>query len=144
MEVGDVMKREVRTLSVDATAREAFEIMKEGRFRHIPVVSEGRLRGILSERDLRLVMTVADAEEELGVHHIPENITVGEIMTEQPAILVPSSDVQQAVSLMVKHKIGALPVVEKGDLVGIVTQTDMLELLLEFLGERTQGSVGTT
>jgi acetoin utilization protein AcuB len=133
--IENVMIREVQTVEVDATAREVFAMMKEGGYRHVPVVREGKLAGIVSDRDLRLVMTVSHHEwEEAGVEHIPEHVKVGDIMTENPAILVPESDLKHVVQLMTKHKIGALPVVQKGEVVGIVTETDLLKLLLEFLG----------
>ena len=54
-------------------------------------------------------------------------------MTAEPAILMPNTDLCQAVSLMARHKIGALPVVEKGKLVGIITQIDLLKLLVDLL-----------
>ncbi len=134
MKVRDVMKKEIKTISREATAREAYKIMEEGEFRHLPVVDGNKLAGIISDRDLRVVMRVAEvSEEKPGVDHIPEHIKVSEIMTVDPAILVPETDLRQAVELMSRHKIGALPVVEGGDLVGILTQSDMLKLLIEFL-----------
>jgi acetoin utilization protein AcuB len=135
MNIANVMIRDVRTVDVGASAREVYTMMKEGGYRHVPVVRDGKLAGIVSDRDVRLVMTVSHHEmEEAGEEHIPEHIRVGDIMTENPAILVPESDLKHVVQLMTKHKIGALPVVQKGEVVGIVTQTDLLKLLLEFLG----------
>lgn len=134
MKVRDVMKKEVKTVSRDAAAREAYEVMKEAGFRHMPVVDGGKLVGILSDRDLRLVTSAIGADiADLSAQDIPEDIKVGRIMTADPAILVPDTDLRQAVSLMIRHKIGALPVVEKGKLVGIVTQIDLLKLLVDFL-----------
>ena len=60
-------------------------------------------------------------------------VVTGDIMTENPAILVPGSDLRHVVEIMTKHKIGALPVVEKGSVIGIVTQTDLLKLLSEVM-----------
>jgi acetoin utilization protein AcuB len=135
MNVGDIMEKNVKSVDVGATAREVYGMMREGGFRHVPVVREGKLAGIVSDRDLRLVMAVSGHEvREAGAEHIPEHIKVGDIMTENPAILVPGTDLHRVVQMMVKHKIGALPVVEKGELVGIITQIDLLKLLSGFLG----------
>ena len=132
MKVYDVMNKEVETVNRDTTAREAYKIMKNGGFRHMPVVDGDKLVGIISDRDLRLVMTVADSSE-LSATDIPKDIKVNKVMTADPAILVPDTDLRQAVSLMTRHKIGALPVVEKGKLVGIVTQIDLMKLLVNLL-----------
>ncbi len=134
MKVYDVMNKEVKTVKRDTTAREVYEIMKEGGFRHMPVVDGDKLVGIISDRDLRLVMSVADSDSsELSVDDIPKDIKVSKVMTDDPAILVPDTDLRQAVSLMTRHKIGALPVVECGKLVGIVTQIDLMKLLINLL-----------
>lgn len=134
MKVYDVMNREVKTVKRDTTARDAYDIMVKGGFRHMPVVDGDKLVGIISDRDLRLVMSVAgDGSSELSVDDIPEDIKVGKIMTADPAILVPDTDLRQAVSLMTRHKIGALPVVAGGKLVGIVTQIDLMKLLVNLL-----------
>ncbi len=132
MKVYDVMNKEVKTVKRNTSARKAYKIMKDSGFRHMPVVDGDKLVGIISDRDLRLVMTVADSSE-LSMEDIPEDIKVGKIMTADPAILVPDTDLRQAVSLMTRHKIGALPVVEKGKLVGIVTQIDLMNLLVNLL-----------
>ena len=132
MKVYDVMSKEVETVNRDTTAREAYKIMKKGGFRHMPVVDGDKLVGIISDRVLRLVMTVADSSE-LSAKDIPKDIKVSKVMTADPAILVPETDLRQAVSLMTRHKIGALPVVEKGKLVGIVTQIDLMKLLTNLL-----------
>ncbi len=134
MKVYDVMSKEVKTVKRDTPARKAYKIMKEGGFRHMPVVDGDKLVGIISDRDLRLIMSVADADSsELSVDHIPKDMKVGKIMTADPAILVPTTDLRQAISLMTRHKIGALPVVEGGKLVGIVTQIDLMKLLINLL-----------
>lgn len=134
MKVRDVMKRDVETVGCDMSAREAFKIMEERGFRHLPVIASRKLIGIVSDRDLRVIMQVPEIGEDKPCHlHIPEHFKVKDVMTADPAILVPNTDLRQAVVLMARHKIGALPVVEHGDLVGILTHSDMLALLTEFL-----------
>lgn len=125
MVVRDVMVKQVVTVGRKDTVQRAHQLMKEGNFRHLPVVERNRLVGIISDRDLRQVMLSPTLSQ----------LTVGEIMTEDPITVDPQTPVQEAARLLVTHKIGALPVVEEGRaLVGVVTETDLLSILAEFLG----------
>jgi acetoin utilization protein AcuB len=104
--------------------------MRDHRFRHLPVVEDGQLLGILSDRDLRPVLlspTLARAR-------------VGELMSEDLTTVGPDALVEEAASLLVVKKIGCLPVVADGRLVGIVTETDLLGVLVELLGLLTQST----
>ena len=134
MKVLDIMKRDIQTVGPKTPARMAYEMMEQGGFRHLPVVDGEKLVGIVSDRDLRLIMEVS--KEGLDDHssdNVPEDVRVGDIMTEDPAIVMPDSEIRHVAVLMGKHKIGALPVLEHGRLVGMVTANDMINLLVSFL-----------
>jgi acetoin utilization protein AcuB len=128
--VRDVMVTNPVTVRPHETARHAYQLMRDHRFRHLPVVEDGQLLGILSDRDLRPVLlspTLARAR-------------VGELMSEDPTTVGPEALVEEAASLLVVKKIGCLPVVADGRLVGIVTETDLLGVLVELLGLLTQST----
>jgi acetoin utilization protein AcuB len=128
--VRDVMVTNPVTVRPHETARHAYQLMRDHRFRHLPVVEDGQLLGILSDRDLRPVLlspTLARAR-------------VGELMSENLTTVGPEALVEEAASLLVVKKIGCLPVVADGRLVGIVTETDLLGVLVELLGLLTQST----
>ncbi len=128
--VRDVMVTALVTVEPRETARHAYRLMRDHRFRHLPVVEDGQLVGILSDRDLRPVLlspTLARAR-------------VGELMSEDLTTVGPDALVEEAASLLVVKKIGCLPVVADGRLVGIVTETDLLGVLVELLGLLTQST----
>jgi acetoin utilization protein AcuB len=128
--VRDVMATNPVIVHPRETARRAYRLMRDHRFRHLPVVEDGRLVGILSDRDLRPVLlspTLARAQ-------------VGELMSENLTTVTPDALVEEAASLLVVKKIGCLPVVADGALVGIVTETDLLAVLVELLGLLTQST----
>ena len=111
--------------------------MLEGRFRHMPVVGEGgKLVGIVSDRDLRNVLVFVNDPE--GGRSVvgDKKLTIGKVMTRDPLRADREDSVRTAVKLMIKHKVGCLPVCDENDrLLGIVTETDMLRLLEELLGK---------
>ena len=128
--VRDVMATDLVTVQPQETARHAYRLMRDRRFRHLPVVEDGQLVGILSDRDLRPVLlspTLARAR-------------VRELMSEDLTTVGPDAPVEEAASLLVVKKIGCLPVVADGRLIGIVTETDLLAVLVELLGLLTQST----
>jgi acetoin utilization protein AcuB len=128
--VRDIMVTDLVTIRPHETARHAYRLMRDHRFRHLPVVEDGRLRGILSDRDLRPVLL----SPTLG------RARVRELMSEDLTTVAPDAPVEEAASLLVVKKIGCLPVVDAGRLVGIVTETDLLAVLVELLGLLTQST----
>ena len=119
------MSRNPIAILPEASIQEAIELMKEHSIRHLPVVDgEERLVGWVSDTDLRGVFIASMIEE----------LTVGDVMIADP-ITVSSSDVlEQAALLITKHKIGGMPVLEDGKLVGIITVVDILEAFVDIMG----------
>jgi acetoin utilization protein AcuB len=135
MFVQDVMQSNVLTVTPRATLPEAIRLAQQRGIRHLPVLADGRLVGILSDRDLKRAM--ASPASTLSPHERQEamaRITVDEIMTRDVMTVGPRFPLEEAARLMLKEKISALPVTEDGRLVGIVTETDVLALFLRAIG----------
>ena len=112
----------------EAPLRTVYRLMTEHRIRHIPVVSADGLVGVISDRDVREALpsptTPASATEFAAAM---DRVAVWEVMAEQVVTVTPRTPVAQAVHLLADRKIGCLPVMDAGQLVGIVTETDMLQ-----------------
>jgi len=128
--VRDVMATDLVTVRPHESVRHAYRLMRDHRFRHLPVVEDGRLVGILSDRDLRPVLLSPGLAR----------ARVRELMNEDLTTVGPDAPVEEAASLLVVKKIGCLPVVANGRLMGIVTETDLLAVLVELLGLLTQST----
>jgi CBS domain-containing protein len=122
MIVAELMTPDTVTVEPNDTLETAQEKMEFGRFRQVPVVSNQRLIGILTDRDTR--------------RHVGQlaHTRVAAAMSGHPFSVHPSTPVQEAAHLLLTNKIGSLPVVEGGRLVGIITATDMLRALETLLG----------
>jgi acetoin utilization protein AcuB len=122
MIVAELMTSNPLTVVPGDTLQLAHEKMEAGRFRQVPVVDEERLVGILTDRDTR--------------QHIGQlaQTRVDAVMSTHPFSVHPSAPVEKAAHLLMTNKIGSLPVVEDGRLVGIITATDMLRALEAVLG----------
>lgn len=110
------------TVASKAMLSVARDTMTAGKFRRVPVVQDGVLVGILTDRDLR---------QYVGVE---ERTRIEAAMTETPLTIPPTLTVAEATRLMLKHQISGLPVLEGGQLVGIITTSDVLRAFLEFTG----------
>jgi CBS domain-containing protein len=134
MEVSELMTTEV--LSIDATASvgEALDVLSELNVRHLPVLLEGELTGVLSDRDLRSLGLWPGAElgspEQLQAKY---RLSVASIMSGDPLTVNPSADAREVIDLMLEQSVGAVAVVDRhgGELVGIVSYVDLLR---EFRG----------
>jgi len=129
--VRDIMSVEVTTLGRNDTLLLAKDIMNLGRIRHFPVVEDDELVGVVSQRDLyRASLGTVMQYGEKAQRAFLESIAVKEIMVD-PISIGPDATVQDAARLMMEHKIGCLPVLEDDRLVGIVTETDMLQVVVD-------------
>jgi acetoin utilization protein AcuB len=114
--------------------RTAINLMREGGFRRLPVVDRNKLVGVITDRDLRRAANSPYVVREKWYDNfILDHIEVGTCMTPNPITIGPDDSVAEAARLMRDHKIGGLPVVQNGHLVGIVTETDLLDFLIELL-----------
>jgi acetoin utilization protein AcuB len=135
MLVEDVMQTAVITITPKTSLPEATRLVSHRGIRHLPVVDDDRLVGIVSDRDLKRAMaSPATALESHELRYLLDALTVGEIMTRAVVTVGRMFPIEEAARLMVTEKISALPVTERGKLVGIVTETDVLELFVKGMG----------
>lgn len=121
MQISNVMTRNPVTIRPGDMLAKAKGLMEAGGFRRLPVIDDGQLVGIMTERDLR---------EHAG--HL-ENTRVNAVMRTALVTIAPGDTVEQAARLMLKHKIGGLPIVADGRLLGIVTTSDLMAAFLRVL-----------
>lgn len=137
MLVRDVMTPKPITIGPQQSIGAALARMRRGNFRRLPVVENGKLVGIVTDRDLRLAMNSPYVLREGWYDtYLMEHIEVRTCMTPNPVVVAPTCDLIEAVHLMRSQKFGGLPVVEDGALVGIVTETDLLDCLIRLLEQR--------
>ena len=129
--VRDIMTAEVTTLGRNESLLLAKDIMNLGRVRHFPVVDEDEVVGVVSQRDLyKASLGSVMKYGEKAQRTFLDGIAVKEVMVD-PLTIPPDASVQEAARLMIENKIGCLPVLDGAQLVGIVTETDMLQLVAE-------------
>lgn len=127
MKVLDIMTTPAITVGLDMPVLEAQQLMASRRIRHLPVTEGGRLMGIVTDRDIRLNLpSPATSLSVWEVNYLLARLTVESAMHRAVITVDPDRPISEAARIMLDHKIGALPVVEDGIVVGIVTETDML------------------
>ena len=132
--VSDFMIRQVITVTPDDNLRQAAERMRARGCRRLPVVEDDRLIGIISDRDVRLALASPFVLRERWYDDkLLDETPVRACMALQVETISPDTPLIQAATLMRDSKIGGLPVVEKDRLVGIITETDMLNALIQLL-----------
>lgn len=128
MKVSDLMTREVTTLKRNETLSLAEQLMSLGRIRHLPVVDEdGELAGIVSQRDLfhsGLMRALGHGKH--AAARVRDMLPVKEVMSTDVVTTTPDVSLKEAALIMFEKKIGCLPVVENGRLVGILTEGDFV------------------
>ncbi len=127
MKVTNWITHEVITIGPEASVKEAFGLIKSMGIRHLPVVKDGVLKGMVTDRDLRRpkISDVFKSWDEL--YRIGDDIQVEDIMVSPVITVGENATIQEAAKLMVEKRIGALPVTDsKGKLSGIISETDIL------------------
>jgi len=133
MFVRDCMTRDPVTVRPDSDPLAAVALLKCGDFRRLPVVNEqGKLVGIVTQNDLEVFLSRARSPGVIKRQH-----RVDQVMGQEVTTVAPDCPLEEAASLMVEHKIGSLPVVDDGQVVGIITETDIFEQFAAVLGGRT-------
>ena len=122
--VRNTMTSPVVTIEPKATVRQALDLMRERDIRHLPVVSPEGLVGLVTERTVLPLIMPSMLEE----------ITVAEAMIAEPMTIGPNDSLETAARIVYEHKVGCLPVVEDGRVLGMLTVPDLLATFVEFLG----------
>ena len=136
MLVEDVMSRSVVTLTPTQTLRDAINLLQSHRIRHLPVVDESKVVGIVTDRDVkRATPSVVSGVARDEYDRVLATIKVAQFMTREPLTVTPKSGLKAAVEIFIERKVGALPVVEDGHVVGILTEIDILRVVHDMLPE---------
>ena len=127
MRVRDLMTPRPVTVSTTTPVLEARRTMQERRFRHLLVTDGDRLAGIITDRDIRLNLpSPATSLSVWEINYLIARLTVAEVMSRAVITVDPERDAREAAAILLGEKIGALPVLEGGRLVGILTETDIV------------------
>ena len=125
MKISALMVPNPITITEAASISEAIEVMKVNSIRHLPVVSEGnKLKGFV---------TLADLKQGL-IPSMVGDLSLQDLMIKNPIIVDPDDDIEIAAQLIYKHKIGGMPVIKKGKVVSILTESDILRAFIDMMG----------
>jgi len=125
MKVSEWMIKEPITVTKDQKVQDCVDLMKEYSIRHLPVVENQKLIGLVTESDLREVFLAS----------LVEDLTIEGIMINEPMTVTPDTEIEDAAKLIYYHKIGGLPVVDDYEqVVGIITVADLVEAFIELMG----------
>jgi acetoin utilization protein AcuB len=141
MLVGERMTRDPVVIHDDTPIDEAMKVMRGNKVRRLPVLNKkGALVGIVSERDLLYASpSPATSLSIYELHYLLSRIKVAGVMTKEVITVAEDTPLEEAARIMADNKIGGLPVVSDGELVGIITETDLFKIFLELLGAREMG-----
>lgn len=135
MKVKNRMTTDIITLTPDTTVLRAMSIIQQKGIRHLPVVEGKKVVGMVTNLDIQRV-SASDAST-LSVYelnYLLDKIKVSQFMTKKVFTVDPDEPIEAAAKLIYDHKIGSLPVVKNGELVGLLTSMDILETFIEVLG----------
>ncbi|MGC9325563.1 MAG: CBS domain-containing protein [Desulfomonilia bacterium] len=134
IKVRDLMKKEVVTIGPGDSLKTAIAKMNSGKFRRIPVVKDGILIGIITDRDIRQALnSPVVIHERSQDEYLINSVRVESSMTRNPLTISPDADIVEAAQIMEQRRIGGLPVVEEGRIAGIITISDLMNFLIRHL-----------
>lgn len=142
MLVKDYMTRHPIMISPTTPAAEAQKLMIENKVRHLPVIGSGkRLLGLVTRERLRIPPADLGSLNVWEISRFLSDLTVGDVMVKGDDLITtgPDTTLEEAAQVMVENKIGCLPVLEEGIVVGVITETDMLVQLADLLGAYVPG-----
>ncbi|RMF45620.1 MAG: CBS domain-containing protein [Anaerolineae bacterium] len=140
MLVGERMTHPVITISPDLPIAEALDMMKREHIRRTPVVENGKLVGIVSDKDLlNASPSPATSLSVWELNYLLSKVKVRDVMTRDVITVTEDTPIEQAARIMADNKIGGLPVMRGDDVVGIITETDLFKIFLELMGAREMG-----
>lgn len=136
MIVGKRMMRNPVWVDENDSMKKAMDLLKERDIRHLPVLKDGeKLVGIVTERDIKQASpSPATALEIREIYYLLDKVKVKQIMTRRPYTISSTAPIEEAALILREKKIGCLPVVDGGTLVGILTETDILDAFIESMG----------
>lgn len=141
MYIGSIMRTELITVSPKTSLVEAKELLEQNHIDHLLVVKNDKLVGVLSDRDLK--QNWASPATTLSAHELAyllQKVTVGMIMVKTVVTATPDTTIERAAYIMQVNDISSLPITVNGELVGIVTSTDVMGVLLDAIGMSDESS----
>lgn len=140
MLVGERMKRPVITIPPEMPIVDALTLMKHEHIRRTPVVKDGHMLGIVSDKDLlNASPSPATSLSVWEMNYLLSKVQVKDVMTKRVLSVSEDTPIEEAARIMADNKIGGLPVVRGDNVVGIITETDLFKVLLELMGAREAG-----
>ncbi|HUN21889.1 MAG TPA: CBS and ACT domain-containing protein [Anaerolineales bacterium] len=140
MLVGERMSRPLITVTPDLSIHDALALFKQERIRRAPVIKHGKLVGIVSEKDLlNASPSQATSLSVWELNYLLSKLTVEKVMSRQVITIDEKTPIEEAARIMADKKIGGLPVMRDEQVVGIITETNIFKLFLEFMGAREPG-----
>ena len=142
MLVKDYMTKHPLMVEPTMSVVEAQRFMGENNIRHLPIVGKGkRLLGLVTRQTLLVQPTMLGSLNVWEITRFLSNLTVGDVMVKAPDVITIEQDatIEEAVRVMVENKIGCLPVLEEGVIIGIITEIDLLAQLMEMMATRIPG-----
>lgn len=138
MLVEEIMNTSIPTLTPSHTINDALQLLKEKRIRHIPIInSDKEVLGVVTDRDLKeATPSTLLSSHNLEIYDLP----LEKIMTRNPIIGHPLDFVEETASIFYDNRIGCLPIVSQGKLVGMITESDLLYKFIELTGSHQPGS----
>lgn len=137
MFVGERMSRPVISVSPDAPVNEVLVMFRKEHIRRAPVIKNGKLVGIISERDLlNASPSSATSLSVWELNYLISKVTVKDVMSKKVISIDTDTPIEEAARIMADRKIGGLPVTSAGKVVGIITETDLFKIFLELMGAR--------
>jgi acetoin utilization protein AcuB len=141
MKIRDFMTKNPITVDSETLVLDAQKIMKENNIRRLPIVDKGKLVGIITKHDL--LEAAPSPATSLSIHELNSllaKMKVKEIMKKNPVTVSPDTTFEEALRIGQEKKVGSFPVIDKGKLVGIATESDIVRFLIRALGVREEGS----
>jgi len=138
MLIEEMMIRNVITLTPSHTVKDAIQIMNENNIRHLPIITATKsVIGIITDRDLKEVIpSILSETKDMNIYNTP----LSEVMTKNPITGHPMDFVEDSANIFYQQNIGSLPITSNGELVGIITETDLLYNYIELTGAHQPGS----
>ncbi len=140
MLVGERMSHPIISVTPDIPITTALNIMRQENVRRTPVIKDGELIGIVSDRDLlNASPSPATSLSIWEMNYLISKITVGDVMSKDVLTITTDTPIEHAARIMADNKIGGMPVLKDGKVVGVITETDLFKIFLEIMGARDIG-----
>ena len=140
MLVGERMSRPVISVTPDMPVQDALALFKKEHIRRAPVIKDGKMVGIVSDKDLLNASPSPVTSLSIWeINYLISKIKVAEVMTRKVISVRTDTPIEEAARVMADNKFGGLPVVDDSHVVGMITETDLFKMLLELMGAREPG-----